>query len=410
MFMCMGRRVRLAWLLGWVAFSTASAEDYYWQLHHRMGLSSHDNYSLNDEERQVQVASDDAGITWGWQSDRSQLNLAVQNHFRRYAGDADDLKTSQSPELGLDWSHKPDARSDVGLSLDYLKDRTSADEYLFNEQVQTFSLSKLDVDKERERMGAALNASVMQSERWQWFGRFEATDLQYRQARDTQLLSYLDTSWSGGAFWLLQEQWDVYWQGAYSTYLPRPGDTEIQQFNPTRTRTKSLSLGVRARFDAGATLNLSLGSRRTAMDHLINHRFDKGRGTVATLEYARPFSAGSWQLSGSRALQPDSAGEIVEQDNFSASLRYNQTERLYHDLSWSWSRQQTPALENQAAEGELNRVWAWQASYRVNAEHTAGFGLQHQQINRPVQQQGTQRDEGNRVELNWRWSGMQNWY
>lgn len=394
-------------LLCWVIASTASAEEHFWQLHHRMGLSSNDNYSLNDEERQVQVASDDAGITWGWQSDRSQLSLAAQNHFRRYAGDADDLKTSQSPELGLDWSHKPDARSDVGLNLDYLKDRTTADEYLFSDDLQgneRLTDIVLDQDKERERMSAALNGSYLHTERWQWFGRFEATDLQYRQARDTLLLSYLDTNWSGGAFWLLHENWDVYWQGAYGTYLPRPDDTTIQRNNPTRTRTKSLSLGVRARFEAGAKLNLSLGSRRTTMDHLINHRFDKGRGTVATLEYSKPFAAGSWQLSGSRSLQPDSTGEIVERDTVSASLRYSQTERLYHDLSWSWRHELPPEVDGAAAQDELNRIWAWQVSYRVNETHTFGVGLQHRQQNAP------NRFEGNRIEMNWRWNGPRQWY
>lgn len=405
----MGHHARLALGLCWALSGPVSAEQYYWQLQHRMGLSSHDNYSLNDEARQVQVASDDAGITWGWQSDQSQLSLAAQNHFRRYAGDADDLKTSQSPDLALDWSHKPDARSNIGLNLDYLKDRTSADEYLFSDNNVTGIVP--DQDKERERMSAAFNGSYLQTEHWQWFGNFEATDLQYRQARDTQLLSYLDTNWSGGAFWLLHENWDVYWQGAYSTYLPRPDDTEIhQRINPTRTRTKSLSLGVRARFEAGATLNLSLGSRRTMMDHLITQRFDKGRGTVATLEYARPFEQGHWQVAGSRSLLPDSSGEIVERDNVTASLRYNQSERFYHDLSWSWRHEVAPEVNEQTAEGELNRIWAWQLSYRVNETHTFGVGLQHHQINRTLQEQGNKRDEGNRIELNWRWNGPRNWY
>lgn len=371
-----------------------------------MGLSSNDNFSLNDEERRVQVAADDAGITWGWQSDQSQLSLEAQNHFRRYAGetgDADDLKTSQSPELALDWSHKPSARSDLGVALDYQKDRTAADEYRLNEQVQRFYLDKLDVDKERERMNAALNASYLQTEHWQWFGRFDATDLQYRKARDTQLLSYQDTGWSGGTYYMLHENWDVYWQGAYSTFLPSP-DTRLQQFNATRSRTKSLSLGVRARFEDGVKLNLSLGSRRTVFDNPFMNSFDKGRGTVASLDFSKPFEFGQWQITASRALQPDGTGEIVERDNVSVSVRRNQTERLIHDLSWSWNHEQSPEVDAQADGEELNRIWAWQLSYRVTETHTFGVGLQHQQINRPA------RDTSNRIELNWRWNGLRQWY
>lgn len=398
--------LRIYLLCMWSVSNAVNAEQYFWQLNHRMSVSSNDNYSLKDEARQVQVAADDASIHWGWQSARSQLNLAAQNHFRRYAGAADDLKTSQSPELSLDWTHKPNARSDLDVALGYQRDRTSADEYLFSgDAVQGYRQEIVpDQDKERERATASINASTMQTERWQWFGGFNATDLKYRQARDTPLLSYQDTTWSGGAYCMLHENWDVYWQGTYHTYLPRPDDTLIQQANATRSRTKSLSLGVRARFEGGAKLNLLLGSRRTTFDHLISQRFDKGRGTVASLEFSRPFETGQWRLTAGRTLQPDSTGEIVERDNVSVSLRRNQTERLYHELSWSWRQEQPPDVDDVVAEGELNRIWAWQMSYRVSATHTFGVGFQHRQLNAP------ERQDGNRIELSWRWNGPRQWF